>query len=128
MADRESAEAVALRVAAELQAQTAIDYSDDLTDKEYPEITWFQYGLSATNEIAVVARVGREQLGQAEPSTLLIPSMADRIWGMDVDDQRLALWISEQIWKQHSGRLISEALRVRKSSSDNTEPTADLPG
>lgn len=73
-------------------------------------------GLPGTNEIVVMAAVGTLKLGMAHPSILAWPAMIDRIFGIDVDDQRLALWLSEQLWNAHSDRLIAEALRLRQAS------------
>jgi hypothetical protein len=111
----ESPEQVATRAADALGSGKAIDYGSGFADKEYPEIIWSMYGLPGTNEIVVVAAVGEIKLGHAHPSALAWPAMVDRIFGIDVDDQRLAFWLSEQLWNARSERMIAEALRVRRS-------------
>jgi hypothetical protein len=109
----ENPELVAIRARQALETQCAIDYGSGFTDKEYPEIRWSMCGLPDTNEIAVIASVGHLQLGIAHRSRLEWPAMIDRIFGIDVDDQQLAFWLSEQLWNAHSGPLVAEALRVR---------------
>jgi len=111
----ESPEQVAARAAAALERQSSIDYGSGFSDKEYPEIVWAMCGLPESNEILVMAAVGTLKLGMAHPSSLAWPAMIDRIFGIDVDDQRLAFWLSEQLWNAHSVRLIAEALRVRQA-------------
>jgi hypothetical protein len=112
----ESPEQVAKRAQVALETQAAIDYGSGFTDKEYPEIAWSMCGLPETNEIVIIAAVGAIQLGMAHLSGLAWPAMIDRIFGIDIDDQRLALWLSEQLWNAHSNQLIAEALRLRPSS------------
>lgn len=112
----ESPEQVAARASAALVGDAAIDYGSGFTDKEYPEIVWSMCGLPASNEIVVTATVGALHLGMAHPSGLAWPAMIDRIFGIDVDDQRLAFWLSEQLWNALSVRLIAEALRVRQAA------------
>jgi hypothetical protein len=84
----ESPEQVAARANAAFLGETAIDYGSGFTDKEYPEIVWSMCGLPGTNEIAVIAEVGNLRLGKACFSGLVWPAMIDRIFGIDVDDQR----------------------------------------
>lgn len=112
----ESPALIAARVSAALLSEAAIDYGSGFTDKEYPEIVWSMYGLPGTNEIAVIAEVGSLKLGMAHVSSLVWPAMADRIFGIDIDDQRLALWLSKELWEAQSDRLAAEAIRVRQSS------------
>lgn len=45
----------------------------------------------------MIATVGDLRFGMAHRSVLEWPAMIDRIFGIDVDDQRLALWLSEQL-------------------------------
>ena len=109
----ETAEQVALRASAALESRSAIDYGSSFADKQYPEIVWSMCGLPSTNEIAVIATVGDLRFGMAHRSVLEWPAMIDRIFGIDVDDQRLALWLSEQLWASHSEQLIAAALQIR---------------
>lgn len=112
----ESSEQVAVRVGKALTDKSASDYGSGFTDKEYPEIAWSMYGLPVTNEIAVVAEVGSLKLGMTRLSAVLCPAMIDRIFGIDIADQHLALWLSKELWEAHSERLVTEALRVRHAS------------
>lgn len=109
----ESSEEVAVRVRIARIDEAVCDYGSGFADKEYPEIVWSMYGLPDTNEIAVIAEVGSLKLGMTHVSAVLCPAMIDRIFGIDIDDQRLALWLSKELWEAHSERLVTEALRVR---------------
>ena len=112
----ETAEQVAVRVIVARSAMSAIVYGSGFADKEYPEIVWSICGLPVTNEIVVLAEVGGLKLGKAHQSSLAWPAMVDRIFGIDVDDQRLALWLSAQLWASTSDQLIGEALRIRTNT------------
>ncbi|WP_421793237.1 hypothetical protein [Hydrocarboniphaga effusa] len=104
---------VAERVAKARNTMSAIDYGSGFSDKEYPEIIWSMCGLTKTSEIVVMAEVGDLKIGKAHRSGLSYPHMVDRIFGIDIDDQRLALWLSSQLWDSNANQLITEALRVR---------------
>lgn len=52
-----------------------------------------------TMEIAVVVQVGQRRLALDEPSPLLTPSMADRIFGIDIADQQLAMELTDRLWR-----------------------------
>ncbi len=113
MTTPESPEEVASRVIEALVHGQVIDYVNGTTDKEYPEVMWAIFGLPLTGEIAVVARVGDLRLGKAAPSTLLVPHMEERVYGIDVSDQMLANELSEALWAEQAERLIAAALRRR---------------
>lgn len=103
---------VVAKVRQALESKEAITF-DPNEDKEYPEIIWHCYGLTASNEVAVIARCGNLEIGACRESSLLFPVMADRIWGMDVDDVDLALLLSEEIWNRDGERLLAEARRIK---------------
>lgn len=109
----ESPEEVARRVVDAIAQGNVIDYLAGTTDKEYPEVMWAIFGLPLTREIAVVARVGDLHLAKAAPSTLLLPAMEERVFGIDVSDQILANELSDALWAEHSERLVAAALRRR---------------
>ncbi len=109
----ESPEEVASRVIEALVHGQAIDYVNGTTDKEYPEVMWAVFGLPLTREIVVIARVGDLRLGKAAASTLLVPPMEERVYGIDVSDQILANELSDTLWAEQSERLIAAALRRR---------------
>lgn len=91
----------------------AIKFCDESPDNEYPEISWQIFGLTDTNEIAVVARCGELRIGICRESGLLYPAMADRMFGIDVADQQLAMQLSDKLWNEASERLTNEARRLR---------------
>jgi len=98
----ETAEQIAVRVIVARSDMSAIDYGAGFADKEYPEIVWSICGLPETNEIVVIAivviaEVGRLKLGKAHQTSLAWPAMVDRIFRIDVDDQKLALRLSAQL-------------------------------
>jgi len=52
-------------------------------------------------------------LGEAEQSSLLVPAMEERVFGIDVVDQQLANNLSDQLWTEQSPRLIEAIHRSR---------------
>lgn len=113
MSASESAEAAALRVAEIIGCEQAIEYAAAMPDNDHPGITWSIFGLPASGEIAVLVRAGTLVLGMVAPSTLLVPTMSERIFGIDISDERLAERLSDELWAEHSARLISAALQHR---------------
>jgi hypothetical protein len=105
----------ASRIEQALKENRAVDYGTS-PDNEFPEITWQQLGLFDSNEIAVVARVGTVVVVLKETSALLLPHMQDRVFGIDVADQQLALSLSAKVWEQHGPELSREALRIRAAN------------
>jgi hypothetical protein len=83
-------------------------------DKQYPEVTWDQYGIVPTNEVAVVGRCGSAGYYAKAPSYLLVPGMADRIFGTDVADQHLGHELADRLWERHGAELIAQANRQRE--------------
>jgi len=104
---------VVRRVDEALASSRAIAYCDESPDNEHPEITWQIFGLMDTNEIAVVARCGELRVGICRESGLVYPGMADRIFGIDVSDQQLAMQLCSELWDAASERLTDEAIRLR---------------
>lgn len=90
-----------------------IPQAESCPDKQYPEVTWDQYGIIPTNEVAVVGRCGPVKFLATAPSNLVMPAMADRIFGTDVADLQLGHALADQLWEHHGAELIAEALRVR---------------
>ena len=82
-------------------------------DKQYPEVTWVQYGIVPTNQVAVIASCGPAKFFAMAPSPLLWPGMADRIFGTDVADLQLGQALADHLWDRHGAELMAEALRVR---------------
>jgi len=105
---------VATMVRAAVQSKQAITFGPPAEDKEHPEITWQCYGLIPSNEIAVIARCGDVEIGACRKSPLLVPVMADRIFGMDVADEEVAMRLSEEIWSSHAEQLLAAAQSCRQ--------------
>lgn len=106
-----------MKVREALESNKAISFGPPIADKEHPEIMWQCYGLVTSNEVAVIARCGELEIGACRESGLLYPHMADRIFGMDVADQDLALQLSEAIWSRDGERLLEEARRTKPSKA-----------
>lgn len=85
-------------------------------DKEYPEVTWCQFGIVPTIEVAVVARCGALAFFAKAPSWLVVPVMADRVFGTDVADIQLGQDLADHLWDRHGAELIAEAMRQRGRS------------
>lgn len=92
-----------------IAAGKVISYGVDIPDNQYSKVLWSQYGLMDTNEIAVLVRCGSKVFGARAPSGLIVPPMADRIWGVDVSDQALAFELGDKLWEAYSQELIQEA-------------------
>lgn len=90
-----------------------IPQMESCPDKQYPEITWNQYGIVPTNEVAVVGSCGSAQYFARAPSYLVVPVMADRIFGTDVVDERLGHELAGVLWERHGAELTAEVLRLR---------------
>ncbi|WP_043765390.1 hypothetical protein [Algiphilus aromaticivorans] len=90
-----------------------IPQAESCPDKQVPEVTWDQYGVVPTDEVAVVARCGPARFFAKAQSYLLVPPMADRIFGLDVDDQRLGHELAEYLWGQYGAELMAAAERQR---------------
>ena len=89
-----------------------IPQAESCADKQVPGIVWDQYGIPATNEVAVVARCGALKFFAAAPSYFLIPAMADRIFGLDPADAQLGHELAEFLWDRHAAELLAEAQRI----------------
>lgn len=97
MKDLES-EPILERLKAAVTAGRVISYGNDTPDKECPEVRWAWFGLIDTNEIVVVAQYRDLEFAIAEPSPLIYPAMADRIFGIDVADGNLTMELSKRLW------------------------------
>lgn len=105
----QSSEEVVTRIAHAIEQKRAIPFCDPTPDNQYPQVKWRIFGLIETNEIAVLAECGDLKLAACEESGLLFPPMADRIFGIDVMDQELALQLSDRLWSEYSEQLIAKA-------------------
>ncbi|TXH04467.1 MAG: hypothetical protein E6R07_07310 [Nevskiaceae bacterium] len=85
----------------------------DQPDRDFAEVTWSQYGVVATDEIAVTARCGPLAYFCKAPSYLTYPVMADRIFGTDVRDVQLGLELADHLWVIYGDELAAQARRIR---------------
>ena len=113
MNSKEPTDPVVAAVRKALESNQAITFGPPAEDKEHPQITWQCYGLIATNEIAVIARCQELEIGACQESTLLYPVMAERVFGMDLNDEELAFRMADEIWAQHGERLLTATRKAK---------------
>ncbi len=113
---KDMGEHVVAQITELLKANKAIIYGTDFPDNEYAEIKWSQYGLTETNEIAVMVKCGSRAFAARARSMLEIPVMADRVWGMDVSDRELAFKLADRLWASFSDQLLQEVKLIREKN------------
>jgi len=91
-----------------VKAGKVMPYGVDVPDNEYIEIRWSQYGLIDTNEIAILVSNGNKAFAAKAQSGLIVPPMAERVWGMDVLDQEIAFELGEKLRERFSHELMAE--------------------
>lgn len=89
-----------------LKTKYQIPFHVDLPDKEYPYIKLSIYGATKTNELFVKLTNGQLDFVEVVPSPLVLPGMADRIWGMDAEDSAAAFGLADKMWEKHKHQLI----------------------
>lgn len=77
-----------------------------MPDREYSRITCSIYGVPKTNELFVRLTNGVLSFVGVTSSPVLSPAMADRIFGIDVDDSNAALALAEKLWEAHREELL----------------------
>ena len=82
-------------------------FMQDNADKEYPKIKYDLFGAPETNELFVRVKAGDAVFVAVTKSPLLVPRMADRIWGPDVADWQAADELSSKLWEKHRGALLA---------------------
>jgi hypothetical protein len=87
-------------------------HAEMCADKQVPQVLWDQCGIIPTNEVAVIARCGTARFFAKAPSYLLVPPMADRIFGPDVADLQLGDELANLLWECHGNELRAEAQRL----------------
>ena len=87
-----------------LQAKSLIPFMENTPDSDVEGMLWFIYGHPAKNEIVVALIRGPESLIAAVPSPVLYPRMAERIFGLDMDDMRVAEELSHAIFAEYQKR------------------------
>lgn len=89
-----------------LSRDDTICFLADVPDEIHPDIRWSVYGAVVTNEVIVTAQAGTVIVLRAVPSEVLIPGMADRVYGMDITDQETAARLSDEIWEEQGDHLL----------------------
>jgi hypothetical protein len=75
-------------------------------DKEFPNVKWFVYGLIDTEELLIAVANTTKIFYEVVRSPVYFPKMIDRVWGIDIDDNQVAIEISDKLWKEHKEELI----------------------
>lgn len=94
------------RLAAMLGTKYCIPFHENLPDKKYKYIQLSIYGSVRTNELFIKLTNGKAVFVEAIGSPVLVPSMASRIFGMDVEDSKEAFRHAEVMWQKHKDELI----------------------
>ena len=88
--------------------RNVIVFHINLSDKEYPHVKCSICGATKTNELFVKLTNGKVTYVEAFKSGLACPAMADRIFGMDVQDANDAFARAEQMWAKHKTELMQK--------------------
>ena len=89
-----------------IKAGRGIPYMMDNADREFPAVRWCVYGAPDTGELFVSVTNGTVMFVRAVVSDLLFPPMADRVFGIDVRDLRLAGDLTAAMWRDHRDALL----------------------
>lgn len=98
-----------------LEANACIVYHHDLPDPEYPAIRCSIYGAPKTNELFVRLSNKVVEFVAVAPSPVAFPTMADRIFGLDVLDHSVAFELADRLWEIHRAELIGSARKRSRS-------------
>jgi hypothetical protein len=90
-----------------------IEYMANVPDLQFPEATWWAYGLPNSNEIAVVVRVGSVRLALASKSQRTHPIMFSPMRQMDEQDIKLTLDLQQRLWRENFERIALEVAKLR---------------
>src|ERR1700722_3427018 len=77
-----------------------------VSDREYSYVVWSIWGAIPTNELFVRVSNGRHTFVESVKSGLVYPPMSDRIFGMDVSDERTADVLAIRMWENNKSDLI----------------------
>lgn len=99
-------ESAAVRLERFLRSQACIAYHEKIPDPEFSEVTCSIYGVPKTNELFVRITNGRTSFVACAESPVSFPTMADRIFGLDVEDHAVAFRLADKLWDQHRADLI----------------------
>lgn len=98
------------RLEAFIAADQVIAFEPGIPDKEFPYIICSMWGVVPTNELFVRLTNGEVSFIDCVRSPLEVPSMCDRVFGMDVDEANAAGALADQIWERHKDQLIQRGL------------------
>lgn len=76
-------------------------YYEGFPDKTVSGLVWHTLGLLDTNEILVIGERGDKIHYEKAPAGCLFPHMEDRRFGIDVDDARVADYLSDKIFEEY---------------------------
>lgn len=105
----------AARLAQLLQTKSCIVYDEDLPDREQPTVRYSVYGAPKTNELFVRVSNGSLAFVAVAQSAVLFPLMADRIFGLDAADERVALELADALWQKHRAKLVGKPRQGNRS-------------
>lgn len=94
------------RLEAYIAADQVIAFEPGFPDKEFPYIICSMWGVVPTNELFVRLTNGEVSFIDCVRSPLEVPSMGNRIFGMDVEDANAAGTLADQLWARHKHQLI----------------------
>jgi hypothetical protein len=80
-------------------------YRTKIPDKEIDGLFWSVTGNPDDETITVTATKGSLVFSETAKSTIVCPKMRDRIWGIDHEDDMLALRLSAKIFREHEIQL-----------------------
>ena len=109
MPDHSDSRPAAVRLAEYIRDGKALAFEQNATDKQYPYIKLSIWGATPTNELFIKISNGLVEFVASTPSRLEFPSMADRRFGMDVRDHKVAFDFADKIWELHKHELIIPA-------------------
>lgn len=102
----DSASPAAVRLEAYITANQVLTFEPGFPDKEFPYIICSMWGVIPTNELFVRLSNGNVSFIDCVRSPLDVPTMADRVFGMDLEDANAAGALADRIWARHKHQLI----------------------
>ena len=94
------------RLAKLIAENQVIVFEAGFPDEEFPYVICSMWGAMPSNEIFVRLTNGVVSFVESVPSPLIFPTMADRVFGMDVVDSQVAVELADRMWAAHKRQLI----------------------
>lgn len=94
------------RLEAYIAAGQVIEFERGVPDREFPYVICSMWGAVPTNELFVRLTNGDVSFIDCVRSSLEVPAMGDRIFGMDVEDANAAGALADRMWERHKHQLI----------------------